>query len=525
LLPISGSFLIAAGLAHLIRKFHDLSTNFALVLGCVLFSLLAVFIARQTRPTAGTLLLWSFFPLIFFGFWYFFVVEFGFFNWPSILFHFFAGLDQSEAVYDYIGKAWQTALGFVIIGFGLLIVKNTSLIFQNTEKWLAILLLIANPAVVSGVANLVSTDSNDDRLYKLYHSPIAYLPDGTEPKNYVHIFLESTERTFFDKAVFGSTMEPLEEIERLSFTATNLRQVENTGWSVAGMTAAYCGVPLSPIGIISRNSFGRTDLFMKNAVCLGDILAPHGYDLSYVVGADPDFAGISKLYSQHGFGQIIGFDDLVAEFADEARTKVIHPSPKWGSHDDVVLKMGMSLLKNKVRAGKPFGIVLETIGGHNPVGNIAPSCNSRQEVYEVEIDILQAIKCTNLLVQDFVIEAEKQGLLENTIVIVQSDHLSMKSKVYDKLQKMERRNLFFIYDTTTAPIEYSKAASSMDIYPTLIEALGFQLNSHKAGVGISMMSPVSTLTTSIGQNKFDDIIWKDSKLAIHLWTDPDIAPE
>jgi phosphoglycerol transferase len=517
LLRFTGCLLIAFGISRLIGKYLDTANSTAnLIFGLLLVILLGLF-ARHRGPTRPSWLIWSFFPLILIGFWYYFVVEFGNFSWSSIIFHLSGGLDQSDAVEEYLKKARSTANAVVAVGFGVLALKNGSAAFQRFEKLLAGGLLVVNPAVISGFLGLVALGSEDTGFIETYKTPVESLAQGQKPRNFIHVFLESTERTLYDEAVFGNAMKPLERFEQAGFSATNMMQVEHTSWSVAGMTAAYCGVPLSPVGMVQKNNFSKIANFLPNAVCLGDVLSKYAYELTYVVGSDPEFGGIMNLYKDHGFAHVIGYDDLVIGYPEIAETRYSHGKKKWGAHDDIIFKEGLRLVRNKVNSGKPFGLVLETIGGHSPVGNFSPACRDRADINRDDVDILQSIRCTNLLFGEFMSQLEKEGLLENTIVVVQSDHLGMQSKILSKLEQMERRNLFFVFGDGVSNAVADRAATMMDIYPTLTELLGFELESHQAGVGISLLSDKITLAGQYDHHDLEKLIQGDKKLSQTLW--------
>ncbi|NEL42191.1 MAG: phosphoglycerol transferase I, partial [Xanthomonas perforans] len=80
----------------------------------------------------------------------------------------------------------------------------------------------------------------------------------------------------------------------------NLTSTEGSGWTIAGMVASMCGVPLTTAPG-DENSMGRMGLFLPEARCLGDYLKDQGYRNHYVGGADASFAGKGSFLSSHGF--------------------------------------------------------------------------------------------------------------------------------------------------------------------------------------------------------------------------------
>jgi phosphoglycerol transferase len=148
-------------------------------------------------------------------------------------------------------------------------------------------------------------------------------------KNIVFIYAESLERTYFDETVFPGLIKGLRELESNSTYFTNIKQVTGTGWTVGGMTASQCGIPLFTPS--HGNSMSGMDQFLSSAVCLGDALNNNGYQMNYMGGASLDFAGKGKLYKSHGFKNVLGRAELVPKLENKTyRTG-------WGLYDDSLL--------------------------------------------------------------------------------------------------------------------------------------------------------------------------------------------
>ncbi|KAG1700474.1 Phosphoglycerol transferase I [Nymphon striatum] len=242
-------------------------------------------------------------------------------------------------------------------------------------------------------------DRQSDVLLKIYNEPEISIKEGQTPYNFIH-----------------------------GFSANKLLQAKDTGWTAAGIAAAQCGVPLSPFGILSFNHFGLTNEFLTNTTCLGDLLEERGYDLTSIQGADVSFAGQKNLFGKHGYKTVFGYHELAQLYPNRKQHGGNDGRNDWGYTDDTVFIAAMDALEKAQAKSNPFGIVLQTIGGHSPNGNFAPDCEGRPELQAVSISILKSNYCTNLLVKEFFERARDRGLLENTIVIVQSDHFPPNQK-------------------------------------------------------------------------------------------------
>ena len=116
-------------------------------------------------------------------------------------------------------------------------------------------------------------------LYSLYQSSLKRVaskeePDlfvkvapvkfADKPRNIVWLYLESLERTYLDESLFPGLMPNLGSLEEESVSFTNVHQIYGTGWTIAGMVASQCGIPLvTPNG--NKNSMSGMDQFLPGA--------------------------------------------------------------------------------------------------------------------------------------------------------------------------------------------------------------------------------------------------------------------
>ena len=93
-------------------------------------------------------------------------------------------------------------------------------------------------------------------------------------------------------------------MESISTTFTQIKEISGTGWTIGGMTASQCGIPL--VTPSHGNSMSGMDAFLPDAICLGDLLCKEGYELHYFHNSSIDFAGTGKFYCTHGFQEASG---------------------------------------------------------------------------------------------------------------------------------------------------------------------------------------------------------------------------
>ena len=110
-----------------------------------------------------------------------------------------------------------------------------------------------------------------------YVDPRKVTVSGTGTKNLIIIYCESIEETFGRSDVMGEDLlAPL----RPSIEEPDLRieQMPGADFTIGGIVASQCGIPLKSISILSGNLTGwALDRYLPGAVCLGDYLKADGY--------------------------------------------------------------------------------------------------------------------------------------------------------------------------------------------------------------------------------------------------------
>jgi phosphoglycerol transferase len=338
--------------------------------------------------------------------------------------------------------------------------------------------------------------------------PLERVEFGQTQKNFVYLFLESVERTYLDDALFPGLMPNLTALEEQAFSFTNIDQVEGTSWTIAGMTAAQCGLPLNGF---TGNSMSGVDQFLPRAVCLGDLLKEHDYDLHYIGGADLEFAGKGNFFRTHGFNSIQGRDELTPSLTDES-----YQSP-WGLFDDSMYEIAKERFDELAAGDKPFGLVLLTVDTHHPNGHMSRSCGDLK-YGDGGNAILNAVHCADVMLGDFVEHIRSSPLAEDTVLIVASDHLAMPNTAWSTLSAADRNNLLMILDTTSIAGRDDRPGSTLDVGPTLLSLIGAESNAF--GFGRSLLADAPTLSESLPD--IDSYIRESAPFLASLWSFPQL---
>ncbi|MGQ9426869.1 sulfatase-like hydrolase/transferase [Gilvimarinus sp. F26214L] len=329
-------------------------------------------------------------------------------------------------------------------------------------------------------------------------------------KNLVFVYLESLERTYLDQDLFPGLAPNIAALEEQGLSFTDIRQVGPTGWTIAGMVANQCGLPL--LTSSHGNAMSGLDRFLPNATCLGDLLSEQGYSLSYMGGASLQFSGKGAFYNSHGFHKVRGKNALLQESGEKDYTS------HWGVYDDTLFRLAKEEFSALASRDEPFGLFMLTLDTHSPEGHVSRECEG--VVYgNGDNPMLNAVHCADKQIADFVdyVRNSKHG--QNTLVVVASDHLAMGNTASNMLQQRERRNLLVILDPENkTPARIHKPGSALDNGATVLDVMGVERPS--LGFGRSLLDDEPTLASSKGD--FAAFLRNQKGFVDQLWSYPQL---
>lgn len=339
-----------------------------------------------------------------------------------------------------------------------------------------------------------------------YKVPAKSIPD---PKlNLVYIYGESLERTYFDNTAFPDLTPELGAIKNNSIDFTHTAQLPGTDYTIAGMVASQCGIPL--FAPFEGNASASMSSFFPQNLCLGDILKNSGYENHFVQGANLRFAGKDVFLKSHGFDHLVGAEELKSQVADPAYRN------DWGFYDDTVLDEVWKKYETLSKSGKRFSLFTLTVDTHHPDGFISRACDRKR--YEIEGKLNQsfsAVTCSQQNIAALIQKIQASPWYKNTVIVVSSDHLAMNNTAWKYLNKQDRNNLFFVLrgDRPQQDVSGLKR-NTMDNGATVLDILG---GDNFIGLGRSSLSGQS-LSESFLNMKEKVLSWKPD--IIRLWNFP-----
>lgn len=332
-----------------------------------------------------------------------------------------------------------------------------------------------------------------------------------KPKNLVLIYVESLENSYRDESLFGKNLlKSLDNIGGVSFNS--YRQAPGTGWTIAGITATNCGLPLKSVTLYDGNDQGQNiKSFLPQAVCLGDVLHVHGYYNVYFGGDALAFSGKGKFFQDHHYNEVYGRDELKGKLT-EAQMNY------WGLYDDDLLVKVKAKLVSLHDQKQPFNFTFTTIDTHGPDGHFSKLCKKNgAKVFE------DVVECTSKQVTGLINFIKRKGYLKDTRVVILGDHLAMYNPVHAKLDTVRERHIYNQFISHKKIIKTREDVLHFDMFPTILEFIGFHVEGGKLGLGYTAITPDAPQPSPDALKEMESDLLNESETYIDLWKYDDNA--
>lgn len=347
------------------------------------------------------------------------------------------------------------------------------------------------------------------------------LPSDKSQYNLIVVYLESMEKTFSDEKLMQYNLIPhLSQIAEKNQSFSHFMQGYAQFPTQSALVSSMIGVPttyLMQFG--SRRSVGGSlPDFAPNAFSIGQVLERLGYQNLYVQGTSGRFSGIDVFLKSHAFEAFYDIQHVAERFEKDYPAECFRGKMKRRFYDHFTY----DLFKEKILAlpdDKPFFAVMATIDTH--FGNSNPS-QSKRFPSTVQNTIYDASR----MASEFLEWVKAQPFGKKTVVVFMGDHFLMKAggrrgeethALFGHVP-MESRSIFnaFVNARKKAP-DLSRRFTQVDMFPTLVEALGYEIEGHRLGLGTSLFSTRPTLMEELGEAKLSDELRKKNKLYDSLW--------
>ncbi|MCK0510338.1 sulfatase-like hydrolase/transferase [Aromatoleum buckelii] len=369
------------------------------------------------------------------------------------------------------------------------------------------------------LASYVRTYFGEDYFSGSYVDPRHVTLRKEKPKSLVLIYVESLENTYSDPALFGrDLLERLNAYKSRAITFDDYRQMPGAHFTIAGIVATQCGLPLKSVALFGGNTQGeQIDRFLPRAHCLGDILAGAGYTNVFLNGSSLVFGGVGNFFRDHHYAKVLGREEWVG-LGEKPETM-----SGWGLHDDDLFRRARDELGVLMKAKRPFNLTVLTIDTHHPYGHLSSRC-----AREGRSDFDGIVECTAGQVADFIDHIAAKGWMDRVAIVVQGDHLAMGNTSYDKLVSNPHRTIFnLLIGGDRKLVKNTDEVTHFDMLPTMLDLVGLRVEGQRAGLGYSAIGPVTVPRPADRLARMEEQLMNYSAAYRELWElppTPDGAP-
>ena len=252
--------------------------------------------------------------------------------------------------------------------------------------------------------------------------------------------------------------------------------------SIHGMSSIIAGIPSF------KEAFTSSPYPKQKIESLVSTLESIGYNTSFFHGATNGSMGFL------GFGNILGYDNYYGktEYRNDADFDGV-----WGIWDEPFFQFFNEIISKK---DQPFMATMFTVSSHEPYE--VPQ-KYKGKFPEGDVNIHKTIAYTDFALKRFFQSAQKQPWFNNTIFVLVADHGN--TIFYDEYKKELMRN--------TVPLLFYKPGSDLrgvnedwaqqiDIYPTILDLIGYQKPFRSWGRSLVSKSDVEPFVIKYSSNMY-----------------------
>ncbi|MBQ8310849.1 MAG: LTA synthase family protein [Clostridia bacterium] len=362
----------------------------------------------------------------------------------------------------------------------------------------------------------IKSQGGTTEIYEEYYidpSDVEITDEDGNAQNLIYIYLESMETTYVSKEG-GGAQEKINYIPHLtdlafaniSFSDSSpyhiggFHSIAGTSWTMGALMGTTSGVPfsLSVFGQNSHNSLGKNGKFVNGLTNLGDILEEKGYNQEFLCGSNASFAGRDTYFTVHGNYEIFDYYTAIEEGYIENGYYVW-----WGYEDAILFDIARDELTELAAEDEPFNFTMLTVDTHHVGGYGCSECGD-----EYDTNLENVIACTDRLVGEFIEWCKTQPFYEDTTIIITGDHPRMDTQLVDDVSFYDRTIYNCFINSVVTPVwAYNRDFTSLDLFPTILSAMGFEIDGERLGLGTNIFSELPTLMEKYGYD------WLESELS------------
>ena len=461
--------------------------------------------------------------------------KFGPLTYEQIVFHLNTPLDsETKLILSYIQNTLMIAPVITLIFYYL--VRKTA-----AKKQFVFALLFMGISLVYGyhkmelgrIIHEYKTHTIMGQFYEknYINSHKVNITSPAHKRNLIMIFAESMESTYANEKYFGANLIPeLTTLasENIQFSHTEkiggFQNIKGAKYTQASMISQLCAIPLRlPI---KATRYRPENGFLPGALCLSDILNKDGYNQSFMIGTTRRFSGTDKYLETHGNVKILDWDFYSERDNLDKNTDKKH---KRTVRDLNLFKYAKEEILDLAAKNQPFSFTIMTLDTHFGNGYFADEvCEAKYHTAKVpdHENFKNVVSCSSQQINTFIDWIKAQPFYPDTEVVIVGDHLTMSSTIFSKDMDRTIYDVYINSSINDKTYTKNRQFTALDTLPTLLEGMGYTIEGHKLGLGVSLFSGLPTLLESgISVKDLDEELDKQSAVYNKLLHGKDIYAE
>ena len=357
---------------------------------------------------------------------------------------------------------------------------------------------------------IVKQNQNSTFLEDNYINPKDVNINFENKRNLIYISFESLETSLFTKEQGGIwKYEVVPELYNIlndqdtvvfnSNKAHGMNVIRGASYTSGSIVANNTTLPIKVN--IDREGYSSNN-FMSGSYSLGELLNENGYNNEVISGATLDFGGLDYFYKQHGNYNIIDPNTLKDNGYEMEETD----KGKWGFNDKYLFELAKKRLEILSQENQPFNLNLLTIDTHfvdGYVGDYSETKYDRQ--YE------NAYATSSKLLYEFIEYVKSKPYYKDTTIVIVGDHLIMQSNFVNDEMNKNRYAYYCIINPVNKELKIEdRTYTALDTFPTVVYALGGNIEGDKIGLGVNLFSNKKTLAEKYSVKELDAELKKKS---------------
>jgi Phosphoglycerol transferase and related proteins, alkaline phosphatase superfamily len=335
-------------------------------------------------------------------------------------------------------------------------------------------------------------------------------------KNIIHLYLESMETTYASDKEGGFQGENnyipnLTQLakENVSFSNSDklggFKYLYGAGTTSTALFSSTSGIPYS-FPADSNGGMTQHEKFAAGTTTLGDILNEYHYNQEFLCGSDSTFGARKKFFEEHGNSTIFDYYTAIEKKYIPNDYKVW-----WGFEDTKLYGIAKDEISRLAESDDPFNFTFLTVDTHHIGGYVCDECENKYD-----IRLANVIDCADRQVYDFINWCKQQPFYDNTVIVISGDHQRMDDILVSGVNSENRTvyNCIINTDTKAQSETKNRTFTSIDMFPTTLAAMGFEIEGDQLGLGVNLFSKKETLSEQLGYDYFSNELTKYSKYYI-----------